>query len=141
MKQKEIAASPPLLTGKKSLRHVRHEIGDRHLAGQKERDRAGEQTERQQDAAGEFEDGCRRRQAGQSVRLGADREIEQFLRAMLDELQGRDDAQDAECLRLKSGETVKKLHLKLHFPTLRPGHRLSPGAWTIHFPWPAINNR
>lgn len=37
-------------------RHVRHEIGDRHFAGQKEGYGPREQAERQQDAAGEFED-------------------------------------------------------------------------------------
>jgi len=37
-----------------AARIVRHEIGDRHFAGQKERDRAGEQPERQKDAAGKF---------------------------------------------------------------------------------------
>ncbi|WP_245316306.1 hypothetical protein [Mesorhizobium wenxiniae] len=70
----------------------------------------------------------------------ADREIEQFLGAVLHKLQRRHDAQCRQSLRLVSGETVKNLHQKLHSP-LGIGHKLWPGQWTTHLPWPAINNR
>ncbi|MER8407201.1 hypothetical protein [Mesorhizobium sp. M0185] len=50
----------------------------------------------------------------------ADGEIEQFLGAVLNELQRRHDAQGGKGERLISGEAFEKLHLRLHFHLSRP---------------------
>ena len=49
--------SPSLMIGKKLLRRMRHEVGDRHLAGQDEGDRPREQAKHDQDAADDFQHG------------------------------------------------------------------------------------
>ena len=74
---------------------MRHPVGDRHLAGQDEGDRAGEQPEQQQDAAEELEHAGEAEQREQlGLRTVRRREAEQLLRAVLHEDQRRDDAQD-----------------------------------------------
>ena len=126
MKQKERAASPLLLTGKKS-RHVRHEIGDSHFSGEDEGDGAGEEPKRQEDAADEFEDAGRKRQAAQCASMGADGKVEELLRSVLDELQGCHDAQHPQSLGSILCEAFEKLHLKLHF-TPRPAIDYRPAT-------------
>src|SRR5690242_16227689 len=94
---------------------MRHEIGDRHFAGEKEGDRTSEEAKRQKDAAGEFENAGTCRQSGERMRLGSGREVEQLLRAMFDELQGGHDAQYAQRLWPVLSKAFEKLHLKLQF--------------------------
>ena len=84
--------------GKEALWKMRHEVGDGHVAGEQEGHRAGEQAEDDQQAAGDLQaalDTEQREQFG-GCGGGAGGEGEEFLGAVLQELQAGDDAQQAE---------------------------------------------
>ncbi len=92
------------------MRRVRHEIGDRHFAGEQESHWAGEQADEQKQAADQFEDaGDAEQREERRAELGR-REAEQFLRAMLEEEQRRDDTQRRQGI----GTPGRKQGLEIH---------------------------
>jgi hypothetical protein len=83
---------------------VRHEIGDRHLAREDERDRPREQAEDEEDAADDLEDAG---ETGEREELGPEADVgeaEKLAGAVGDEEKRGDDAEERERVRRPSVE-------------------------------------
>ena len=91
---------------------MRHEIGDRHLAGEEEGHRPGEQADDEQQAADELDHaGDAEEREERRAELGR-REAEQLLRAVLEEEQRRHDAQHRQRIGPPGREEGLEIHLQ-----------------------------
>src|SRR5579872_4207742 len=82
----------------RALRRVRHEIGNRHVAGQNEGHRTCEETNRKQRAANQFDNTLKPQQRAHSGLNRPMRKVEQLRGAVLEKQQPDHDTGDAEHL-------------------------------------------
>jgi hypothetical protein len=93
-----------VLDRKKAAGRVHHEIGDGHFTREDKGSQAGEESERKEEAAEEFNPAGNEHERGQAAlaahRMIGRREVKEFLGAVLEQQQADDDAKDAEKDRL-----------------------------------------
>jgi hypothetical protein len=88
----------------KTTRRVDHEVGDGHFTRQDERGQSREESKREEKAAEELNPAGDQHERGQTARVAhrmvRRREVEEFLRAVLEQEKPDDDTKDAEKDRL-----------------------------------------